>query len=166
MDSTLIRIRFITDPGFVSAAIRDVTNSEFSHTEIVGESGDTYIGAHSDGGVEQRPLDYCKPTFERRYAVPVSLAQFRSAMDYAKSKIGTPYNFKDIAGILFHVDLDARRRLICSQFVFDVFEAGGIKLLNVLPGYSHLVTPETLHLSPYLIGRSYFQTEIPKVVAG
>ena len=155
-----IRIRFITTAGFVSWAIRRVTFSEFSHVELVTDTG--YIGAHSDGGVQERQSGYCAPLFERRYALPVTETQYRMAMAYARGMIGTPYNFKDIAGLLFHHNWSTPKRVICSMFVLQCFQAAGIQLLNVLPQYSNLVTPDTLHLSPLLIGNCYFQTLAPK----
>jgi hypothetical protein len=156
----LFRIRFMTAPGFVSWAIRRATFSEFSHVEIETDRG-TFIGAHSSGGVQERPGDYSKPSFERRYAIPVTPEQHGLIMAFAEGKIGTAYNFEDIAGLLIHDNMTSPDRLICSQFVFQAALAGGIQLLNVLPGYSNLVTPETLHLSPLLIGRCYLQTEVP-----
>lgn len=159
--SKLLRMRFITTGGFVSWAIRRATFSEFSHVELITEAGG-YIGAHDRGGVQERPADYCAPTFERRYGVPVAEEQYDRVMLYARQAIGTPYNFKDIAGLLFHENWSTSHRVICSMFVFQAMAAGGIQMLNVLPAYSNLVTPDTLHLSPLLIGRSYFQTEKPQ----
>jgi uncharacterized protein YycO len=155
-----LKIRFLTAPDFISRAIREVTFSEFSHVEIETDAG-TFIGAHSDGGVQERPADYCKPSFERRYAIPVTSEQKGLMVAFAESRIGTPYNFKDIAGLLLHENLSSPDKVICSQFVFQTARAGGVTLLNVLPGYANLVTPETLHLSPYLIARCYYQTTIP-----
>ena len=158
----LFRIRFITERDFVSWAIRRVTFSEFSHVEIVSEDGRSYIGAHSDGGVQERPADYCLPSFERRYAIPCSDAQLEKIMAYARSKIGTPYNFLDIVGLLFHRNLTTKGRVICSMFVYLAALEGGIQMLNVLPEYANLVTPDSLHLSPLLVGRSYSAWHAPQ----
>ena len=98
----LLRIRFITEKGFVSWAIRSATFSEFSHAEIVSEDQKSYIGARSSGGVQERAANYCVPSFERRYAILCTDAQLAKIMTYARSMIGTPYNFKDIIGLLFH----------------------------------------------------------------
>lgn len=157
----VFRVRFLTEPDFISRAIRFQTFSEFSHVEIETDRG-TFIGAHESGGVQERPADYCKPTFERRYAIPVSDEQHGLINAFAEGKIGTPYNLEDIAGLLIHRNMTDPGKFICSQFVFQAALAGGIKLLNVLEGYANLVTPETLHLSPLLIGRCYFETQIPK----
>jgi len=156
------RIRFITEKGFVSWAIRQVTFSEFSHAEIVSEDQTTYIGAHSDGGVQERPANYCSPTFERRYAIPCTDDQLKQIMAYARSKIGTRYNFKDIVGLFFHHNLTTKGRVICSMFVHQAAWKGGLEMLNVLPDYANLVTPDSLHLSPLLIGRCYYESQYPK----
>ena len=149
-------IRFVTQGGFVSEAIREVTFSEFSHVEIGTETG-TWIGAHYDGGVQERPANYYTATLERRYAIPMTDEQYAAAMAYARQKIGTPYSFADIAELLFHVDRGTDDNgLICSWFVFMVLLAGGIQALNVLPGYANKVTPDSLHLSPIFIGRCIY----------
>jgi hypothetical protein len=75
-------------------------------------------------------------------------------MQYAKAAIGTPYNYRDIAGMLLHSrTLTSPSRAICSQFCIEMLMKVGIRPLNVLPGFSYLITPETLHLSPLLIGK-------------
>ncbi len=151
------RIRFITSNDFVSDAIRLVTFAEFSHAEIVTETG-SYIGAHDDGGVEERPADYCSPSVERRYAIPCPDDVYAKIMAYARAAVGTtPYDFRDIAGLLFHRDISTKGRAICSEFVFEAARQAGLYLLNVEAGRSNLVTPETLHLSPLLIGHCYYQ---------
>ncbi len=155
------KVRFITESGFVSWAIRRATNCVFSHVEIETPSG-TFLGAHLHGGVQDRPSDYCKPTFERRYSIPVTDEQYARGMAFARSKIGTNYNSLDILGLLFHAPLTSPHALICSQFVFETFIEMGMKPLNVLLSYSFEVTPDILHLSPIFIGRCYLQTAVPK----
>lgn len=145
-------VRFVTQGGFVADAIRKVTFSEISHTEIGTETG-TWIGAHDDGGIQERPANYYNATFERRYSIPLTDAQYAAAMAYARSKIGTPYSFADIAGLLFHTEWGADSQgMICSWFVFNVLDAAGIEALNVLEQFAYKVTPDTLHLSPIFIG--------------
>jgi uncharacterized protein YycO len=156
-----IIIRFITESDFVSAAIREVTFSEFSHVEIGTPEG-TWIGAHASGGVEERAADYCIPTFERRYAIPVTQEQYDKGMAYARSQVGTPYDFRDILGLLFHHDLSTHGHLICSWFVFDFFLEMDMQVLNVLPMHGNKIDPDKLHLAPIFIGKCFFQTETPE----
>jgi len=154
------RIRFINSGNsFVGRSIDWVTNSLMDHVEIVTDAG-WYLGARSSGGVKSRPPDYCKPTWERRYAIPCTDEQHKKIMDYAYSKVGTKYNFGDIAGLLFrNRRFNSPSKLICSEFVINAGQlAGGIMLLNVkVPYYSYLVTPEMLHLSPVLSGHCYYK---------
>ena len=148
-----VTIRFIRTPGFVTSAICWVTNSLMSHVEFGTPEG-TWIGAHSDGGIQERRADYCKPSQEWLYQIPCTENQAVQLLSNARAAIGTPYNFYDIAGLLLHLRrLTKTDRLICSQFCFLELNAVGIKMLNVLPQFGHLITPETLHLSPLLIGR-------------
>jgi hypothetical protein len=151
------KIRFINTSGFVSDAIDWWTSSLWSHAEIETETG-TFIGAHSDGGIEERPADYCKPTRERRYSIPCTQAQVDRIMLYARSKIGTKYNFADIVGLLFHDrKLNSSGKDICSVFVLVSAMQGNIHMLNVQEGFTYLVTPEMLHLSPLLIGNCTYE---------
>lgn len=151
------KIRFVNSNGFVASAIDWATDSLFDHAEIETETG-SWIGAHDDGGVQERPADYLQPTREYRYAIPCTDEQYEKAMTFAKSKIGTQYNFSDIGGLLFHDrKLNNPHAVICSQFTLMAARVGGIQMLNVLAGFEHLVTPETLHLSPLLIGNCTYR---------
>jgi uncharacterized protein YycO len=149
-------MRFINGSGFIAHAIDWTTNSLFDHAELLTPEG-TYIGAHAGSGIQERPADYCKPTREKRYAIPCTDEQLAKAMTYARSKIGEPYNYQDILGLFLHNRrIDGKGRSICSTFVFDAAWIAGIMMLNCTPGYSYLITPETLHLSPLLIGHCTF----------
>lgn len=152
-------IRFVNSPGFVGSSIDWATNSLFDHTEIGNnedggiDSATGWIGAHAGSGVENRALDYLAPSRERRYAVPVTDDQHARILAFAKSKIGTPYDYADIAGLLFHDrKINSIHKLICSMFGIQCAQAGDLQMLNVLPEFTYLITPETLHLSPVLIG--------------
>jgi hypothetical protein len=147
-----ITIRFINNPGFVSRAIAGITNSLFCHVEFGTPEG-TWIGAHSPGGVMERPANYCAPSLNYIYDIPCSQGQADALLKYARAAIGCRYNYADIAGLLFHSRrLTSPSRVICSQFCTEALLSVGIRPLNVLREYAYLITPETLHLSPLLIG--------------
>ena len=152
----LFKIRFITEPDWISTAIRDVTNSQWSHTEIMLPDG-RYLGAHSDGGVQIRPANYCVPTRERRYSIYVADPQLDKILLFAKSQLGKPYDYADIAGLLTHLDWHDKGRWICSELVAAAAEAGGLYLINAEPKFVSRVTPEMLHLSPLLIGNCNYE---------
>lgn len=155
---TTFRIRFINSgKSFVGRGIDWVTDSLMDHTEIIMDSGD-YLGARSSGGVMVRNPDYCKVTWERRYAIPCTDQQLANIMAFAISKIGVKYNFSDITGLLFKDrHINNPNGMICSQFVLESAQAGPLEMLNVLPGFDYLITPETLHLSSLLIGNCYYR---------
>lgn len=148
------KIRFITEPDWISGAIRTVTDSQWSHVEIVLPDG--YLGAHYPSGVQIRPLGYCQPLRERRYQIPVSDAALGQMLAFAHAQVGKPYDTEDIFGILLQKNWENQSAWICSELVAATAEAGGLFMLNVQPEYTHKITPEMLHLSPYLIGSCYF----------
>jgi hypothetical protein len=152
MNDSFITIRFIRTPGFVTDAICFVTNSLLDHAEFGTPEG-TWIGAHSDGGVRERPANYVIPSEQWVYDVPCTSFQSSQLLKNARAAIGTPYNFIGIGGLLFHArKLTGIKTVFCSQFCFFEANKVGIYLLNVLPEFSYLVTPETLHLSPLFRG--------------
>lgn len=164
-------VRVINSSGFVSEAIDKLTNSLWDHAEIgdgdgTRENVTAWIGAHDDGGVQSRPLNYCTPTRERRYAVPVTDGQWEKILTSARCKIGTGYDFWDIVGLALHDrKIHDNHRFICSAFVTWAAEQGGEEtmLLNVEPGFEYLITPEAVHLSRLLIGNcTYAFPEVAK----
>lgn len=162
-----IPLRFITETDLVSEAIRVVTFSEWSHVEfgpvdlkLAGPLWGMephlnfgYVGAHAGGGIQVRPLDYCTPSRERRYQLPVTDEQWAAVMTSVGKDIGkTSYDYLGCVGLFLHnrgLHVDSRE--ICSEWVFQKLWDGGVMMLNVLPDYSHLVDPEKLHLSSLLI---------------
>lgn len=148
-------IRFINTSDLVSDLIDFVTNSLWDHTELLDPENGHWIGAHAGSGVQSRPADYCTPTRERKYAIPVTADQLTKILAFARSKIGTPYNYVDIAGLFLHDRaLTSTGREICSMFVTEATMAGELWLSNVEEGYTYLMTPEMVHLSPKLRGRA------------
>lgn len=150
----VITVRFVTSNSFISRSIRWATNSLFSHVEFGTPEG-TWIGAHAGEGVQERAANYSKPTLDYIYDVPCADSQQAYLLRWARSQIGTKYNLMDIGGLLLHTrKLDTPGRVICSEFCTDglLKTFGPYKVLNVLPEYSFLVTPEMLHLSPLFTG--------------
>jgi hypothetical protein len=153
LDSGIV-IRFIGAHDFVSRAIEWTTNSLWCHTEALSVDGTQWIGAHSHTGIDARPLDWCKPSRERIYRVPVSSSQADLWYSYLHSKIGLPYDYDDIVGLAIHSRIfNTKGRLICSSFMLEGMQKIGLVPLNVLPSFTYLVTPEILHLSSLFYGR-------------
>lgn len=154
-----LTVRFVNEPGIVSRLITFGENGLLCHTEGKSRDGKSWIGAHAHTGVEPRPLDWCKPTLEYVYSIPVTQAHYDAAMDWLESKIGTPYNYLDILGLALHARIGASdHRIICSVLMIEWLMKADLQPLNVLPEYAYLITPETLHLSPLFIGRKVLST--------
>lgn len=150
-------LRFMATKGFVSSAIKFVegTAAYADHVEAKNRAGDGWIGAHAHIGVQDLPLNWATEIiWERQYELEMTDEQYELAMGFLESKIGTPYDYAAILGILFHDQkIDDPRRLMCSCLQYEGLWTGKWLMLNVLPEAAHMVTPETLHLSPLLIGR-------------
>jgi hypothetical protein len=150
----VITIRFVDSGGFITAGINWVTNSLWPHVEFGTPQG-TWIGAHNPGGWRERPADYCVPKREAIYDIPCTQGMQDAHLQRIRAKIGTQYNRLDILGLLLrNRKLTNPHAVICSQGVTNeaLILWGPQRFLNVLPGYSYLVTPEMVHLSPILVG--------------
>lgn len=148
-----ITIRFIYTPGIVSKLIAWNTNSLWCHTEALSRDQRSWIGAHGGPGVEKRPLNWCRPSRERRYSLPVSDAQYDQAMSWLEAHVGEPYDYKDIIGLAIHARIgSSNHTVICSAFMLQFLIQADFVPLNVQDEYIYLITPETLHLSPIFRG--------------
>lgn len=150
-----IVVRFIAQSDLVSAGIRKVTGSLFSHVEFGTPEG-TWIGAHWADGIQERPANYCQTTLDYRYEIPCTDLALADHLLTIRKAIGTVYNKKDILGLMFQSrTLTGAQGAICSQFccgeLLRVY--GAAKVLNVLPNWTYRITPEILHLSPIFVGR-------------
>jgi hypothetical protein len=149
--------RVIGTAGFIANGIRLVSHAPFAtHVDLITPEG-TYIGAHAHDGVQERPADYCKPIWERRYAIPCLKTQAIGIVQDARARIGEKYDVGDIAGLAIQHDLHTIGRTQCAEFVFDIAFKRGVMMLNVLPERDFLITPEMYHLSPLLIGYCYYE---------
>lgn len=152
-----LTIRFIDEPGIISGLISWTTDSLWCHVEALSRDGRQWIGAHSGTGVQARPLDWCTPIRERQYALPVSDDQYEAAMTWLENKVGCPYDYTDIIGLALHKRIGASdHEIICSACVLLFLMAGGLMPLNCQEGFAYMITPETLHLSPLLIGKCIY----------
>jgi hypothetical protein len=166
-----VGIRYINGSDFIAKGIDWVTHSLLDHAEfwfdaesmavvlvILSKHGMSteglspeggYLGAHAGSGIQFRPLDYCVPTWERRYKLSCTDENFEALVVSAFGKIGTGYNYLGIGGILLRMrKMTSDIREFCSEFCFDETFKVGIFMLNAREHYKNLITPESLHLSP------------------
>lgn len=119
-----MKLRFVTCSDPESTAIRDREGAMApwvaftpSHVEMVVAEG--YLGAHADGGVAIRPIGYDKATLTNELILDVG-GDDAAADAYARSKIGTPYDWGaifDFVDFVLPVDLHEKGHLICSAFM-------------------------------------------------
>lgn len=146
-------VRFGKGNGGISKAISRVTGSLFSHVEF-GTSRGTWIGAHWEDGIQERPANYWTTSLERVYNIPCSLEDQVKLEKWMADHIGNQYNLVDIAGLLVqNRQWTTPKRFICSQFVADglLMLFGPARVLNCQNDWTYRITPETLHLSPIFV---------------
>lgn len=139
-----ITLQFVTEPDWMSHAIRWFTWSEYSHVDLVLPSG-RLLGAHVRDGVQIREPGYAAFTrVERRIVRDVSPV----ALDWACRQIGSPYDVAAIFGLLVRRDHWRQPdRWFCSELVARAFEVAG---RPVVLGDCWRISPRDLMLSPLL----------------
>lgn len=143
----MIRLRFVTAQDAVSDGIRFAEDFAYSHVEAVTPWG-TYLGAHADGGVLDRPHDYDKGQFTaEKFVDLVDAPPAREAPFYAflKGKIGTPYDYEAILGFVSRFDLHQAGHVICSALQAIALRRCGY-FANPLAAPAHEVSPRDLAL--------------------
>jgi uncharacterized protein YycO len=143
-------VRYVDSHGLISEAIKLETWSPFPHVEIMTQDGLGAFGSRSSGGVQIRHPDYEVFTKEERYWVEVDDAQGAEAWEWAHRQVGKPYDYTDIAGILFHQDWRSEGHWICSDLVARFFEKAGSPLLRINERIGR-VTPGMTYLSTKLV---------------
>lgn len=112
-----IRLRFVTCHDPISQGIRLRENFWASHVEAVTPEG-KYLGAHCDGGVQARPVDYDAPILQQELFVDLAETapgQGDEFYAFLNRHIGEPYDFESILGFLVP-DIPAHQpqHVICS----------------------------------------------------
>ncbi len=124
-----MKLRFVTCNDPLSAMIRDregeATPFTPSHVEMVVAEG--YLGAHYDGGVAVRPVNYDNTALlhELFVNVPLTVPGDAAAEKYARGKIGSPYDWGAILDFVLPVNFHAENHCICSAFMTSTLQAGG-----------------------------------------
>lgn len=138
-----ITLQFVTEPDWMSRAIRWFTWSDFSHVDFVLPSG-RLLGAHVSSGVQIREPGYAAFTrVERRVVRDASPI----VLDWACRQLGKPYDMAAIFGLVTRRPWRQPDRWFCSELVARAFEVGG---RPVLLGDAWRISPRDLMLSPLL----------------
>lgn len=127
-----MRVRFVTTNEFSSALIRlregECVPFTPSHVEI--DIGTGLLGAYENAvanvpaGIYIRPYGYDASYLKQDDFVEVFLPEEDAALTWAKSMIGTPYDWAAVLDYVVDRDLHEEGHLICSAFVIMVLVRG------------------------------------------
>lgn len=126
----LFRFQFVRADDLASDAIALVGAGDFSHVDILLDDG-SCLGARSDSvggappGVQIRTAGYAKWPKQVIIEIPCTAEQKRTALDFAHSKIGEPYDKIAILAFVIGTDWHDAHAEICSEFGAQVGQAGG-----------------------------------------
>ena len=152
-----LTIRFIRTKGFISWLICFVSFSYEDHCEAKNRAKDAWVGAHSETGIEPRPLNWADKdlVWSREYTIPCTDEEYERAMAFQEAAIGTKYNYLGCLGVFLRSrKLNNPKRKDCSEHVFELLTAAFQKPpMNILPQFAWAVTPEMLHTASIFIGR-------------
>ncbi len=135
-------LRFVTEKGFTSWAIREATWSDWSHVDFALLNG-KFLGARIEGGVQVREHDYLTPS-KFCYAY-VDVHSARRVLGWACSQIDKPYDWKAILGFGFRRDWHEPDQWFCSELVAEAFK---LKDSVIVDNQGYRVTPQDAFESP------------------
>lgn len=155
----MIKIRFVTGTDLVSRMISLQAGVAMpfapTHTEALSWNGESYVGAHLEGGVCMRPVGYDADELitlpdgsksERIVPIDCTPAQESAFHSFVESRIGTPYDWQAIVGF---VDPEIHGHefghVICSAFMTQALRAAGFFPWPLAVPFHH-ISPRDLFL--------------------
>jgi hypothetical protein len=154
-----IRLHLCTTDSPVSAVVRWLTDSDFSHIEFVVDENTPqdlakgrvgYLGALGHGGWQLRELNYdhwSREAILETDDLPDAVA--RRIWESAFSKVGAQYDWTALIGLGISRDWRNPNQWFCSEGVEDCFIYGGYPLLANREPVDR-VTPVMLFMSTRL----------------
>ena len=156
----MIRIRFVTGNDLISNAIRAYEHDGWAtHVEAVMPDG-SLLGAHLDGGVMARAVDYDKGTRTRELIVelceddshcaltgnvPQEIARIPDRFHaFLRAQVGKPYDMTAIMGLALNRDWREPESWFCSELQAAALEACGY--LPKLAAADNHISPRDLLL--------------------
>lgn len=147
-----MRLRFVQGNEITSKLIiaQEKTAMPFtpSHVEAVMWDG-SYLGAHFSGGVQKRPPDYDKGTFDHELFIdlPATPQQETAFREFLEAHIGEPYDWPAIVGFLIPEHLHLPQHAICSALITLALRSHGCEWFPYpLAAPAHLIDPRDLLL--------------------
>jgi len=115
----MIRIRGVVERNFASETIAWFSQGHLSHIDAMTDSGE-FWGARDDKvggkppGVQKRPTDYLKPSYQVIFTIPSTELQEQSFWAWWESQEGKPYDSEAIWGFAFDRNWTQPGWWICS----------------------------------------------------
>lgn len=128
-------LMFKSDGSFFQEAIKDVTKSEYVHCALAVGNGDLI---ESNGFIKTREIPLSGEAGFDVYRIEgLTNDQKAKILNYAKSKIGTHYDYEKILGLLIRFELlhhfkgfEEAGHFICSGLLDECFIVGGVPRKN------------------------------------
>jgi hypothetical protein len=142
-----ITAQFVTNEDLVSKVIREASDGEYSHVDLVLPTKGL-LGARHDGGVALRPPNY--NTWTKVSRVQVEVPDVEAAYVFAMAQLGKPYNLDAILSMVTHRDRSfslEQKSWFCDELLYATVMSGGVKLLNTDNPLG--LTPWEVYLSPF-----------------
>lgn len=143
----MIRLRFVSGNDFVSAAIRAGEYGFWSsHVEAVMPDG-MLLGAHADGGVQERAPGYDRAWLTRQLIVPLPSVppQDDAFHAFLRAQRGKPYDMTAIAALIAERDWQEPDSWFCSELIAAGLMACGW-FASSLAATANKITPRDLLL--------------------
>lgn len=112
-----IHLHFVCSSDPISRSIVLATGGWCCHVEALSLDGQSYIGAHMNGGVKARPLDYATWDKELLLDLPADGPMTADFYSFLNRHLNEPYDHQAILGFAAHIDLHAPHHTICSAFM-------------------------------------------------
>lgn len=147
-----IRLRFVTEAGLVSWAIRRFGNGLFSHVGAITDDGRYEVGARSGvdmsttgkPGVQYRPRIYAHFTREEPVEIPCTDTEHATFWAALNREVGKRYSEIEILGDILGHDFRVRGAFVCSAVMnYALTEARMTEPLE--RGRSRMITPDWLY---------------------
>ena len=152
-----VKFHFFTGKGPISAGIRWMTHSRFSHVAI---EIDGLIYEAQGGEVRASTGLFVRNTPCAVKTVEFVVADIRVFEKFVKSQLGKKYGYRQILSFVLGQDKRARDTLICSEYAEEALTATGD-----FPDYDQLISPGTFEKMLVQTnrvkktGRSYWRTK-------
>lgn len=129
----------------MSGLIRFQTRSEYSHSAILLDDGETIFESWPGAGVRTKKVRNWDGIDKFRIIPPVNWAP---ALRFAESQLGKPYDYVQVMRFVTRQGGKENASWFCAEYSFRIVERGGVQLLRTDEAFR--IHPGHLGLSPLI----------------